>query len=67
MAVCSLGYIILISVKSPGVKYFAVHLAVAGVSPTIACSIAFVASAFGPHITRATALGMFFIVSYWFM
>jgi hypothetical protein len=63
MTVCAIGYILLVSVKSAPVKYFAVHLAVAGVSPSVACSIAFVASAFGPHLTRATALGMFFIVS----
>ncbi|KAJ9106919.1 hypothetical protein QFC20_003928 [Naganishia adeliensis] len=63
MSITAIGFIILIAVDgTPGVKYFAVHLAVAGISPSVATSCTFAVSAFGPHAVRATAFGLFMIL-----
>lgn len=43
-----IGYIIQISDVSAGVKYFAIFLCVAGVSPNIATCISYVGVQFGP-------------------
>lgn len=48
------GYAILISDVGPGVKYFAIFLTVAGVSPNIALAISYVGANFGPLYVRAT-------------
>jgi MFS family permease len=56
------GYAILISDVSAGVKYFAIFLTVAGVSPNIALAISFVGANFGPLYVRATVMGFFFTI-----
>lgn len=62
MSITAIGFIILLAVEgAPGVKYFAVHLAVAGISPSIATSCTFAVSAFGPHVVRATAFAIFMV------
>jgi hypothetical protein len=62
MTITAIGFIILLAVEgAPGVKYFAVHLAVAGISPSIATSCTFAVSAFGPHVVRATAFAIFMV------
>lgn len=62
MFVVVIGYIILICDVAPGVKYFAIFLTVAGVSPSIGTSIAFVGSNFGPVYRRATTMGIYFTI-----
>jgi dipeptide/tripeptide permease len=57
-----IGYIILICDVAPGVKYFAIFLTVAGVSPNIATSISFVGANFGPIYKRATVMGFYFTI-----
>lgn len=56
------GYGILISDVSVGVKYFAIFLTVAGVSPNIAMAISYVGANFGPLYVRATVMGFFFTI-----
>lgn len=56
------GYSILISDVGPGVKYFAIFLTVAGVSPNIALAISYVGANFGPLYVRATVMGFFFTI-----
>lgn len=56
------GYAILISDVSAGVKYFAIFLTVAGVSPNIAMAISWVGANFGPLYVRATVMGFFFTI-----
>lgn len=56
------GYSILISDVSAGVKYFALFLTVAGVSPNIALAISWVGANFGPLYVRATVMGFFFTI-----
>lgn len=51
------GYAILISPLSAGVKYFGIFMTVAGVSPCIALAIAYVGANFGPLYRRATVMG----------
>ena len=48
------GYSILISDVSSAVKYFAIFLTVAGISPNIALAISYVGANFGPLYVRAT-------------
>lgn len=62
MSVTIVGYAILITDVSAGVKYFAIFLTVAGVSPCIALAIAFVGANFGPLYRRATVMGFFFTI-----
>jgi MFS family permease len=62
MSLVVVGYIILISHVSVGVKYFAIFLTVAGVSPSIATAITWIANNFGPIYTRAAAMGFFFTI-----
>ncbi|KIW37713.1 uncharacterized protein PV06_10344 [Exophiala oligosperma] len=57
-----IGYAILISDVSSGVKYFAIFLTVAGVSPNIALAISWVGANFGPIYVRATVMGFFFTI-----
>lgn len=57
-----IGYSILISDVSAGVKYFAIFLTVSGVSPNIATSISFVGSNFGPMYKRAAVMGFYFTI-----
>lgn len=56
------GYAILISHVSAAVKYFAIFLTVAGVSPNIAMAISYVGANFGPVYTRAAVMGFFFTI-----
>lgn len=56
------GYGILISDVSAGVKYFALFLTVSGVSPNIMLAISYVGANFGPLYVRATVMGLFFTV-----
>ncbi|PWN45399.1 transporter, partial [Ceraceosorus guamensis] len=60
MLVTIVGYIILICDVSAGVKYFALHLTVAGVSPCIALAITWTGNTFGPAYKRATSMAIFF-------
>lgn len=60
MIIVITGYSILISDVSEQVKYFAVFLTVAGVSPCISTSISWVGNNSGPMYTRATVMGVFF-------
>jgi len=60
MVVVVTGYGILISDASVAVKYFAIFLTVAGVSPSIAVSITWVGNNCGPMYTRAAVMGIFF-------
>lgn len=57
-----IGYAILISPVSAGVKYFALFLTVAGVSPNIMLAISYVGGNFGPLYVRATVMGFFFTI-----
>jgi len=57
-----IGYGILISSAKVGVKYFALFLTVAGVSPNIALAISYVGANFGPVYVRATVMGFFFTI-----
>ena len=50
------GFVLLIVVHSSGVKYFAVFLATAGISPCVATCITFLSCNISPHTKRATAL-----------
>jgi len=54
------GYGILISSAGAAVKYFAIFLTVAGVSPCISMAITWVGNNCGPMYTRATVMGIFF-------
>ncbi|RMZ77964.1 hypothetical protein DV738_g4159, partial [Chaetothyriales sp. CBS 135597] len=54
------GYSILISDVSAGVKYFAIFLTVAGISPCVILAISYVGTNFGPLYVRATVMGFFF-------
>ena len=56
------GYAILISDVAAGIKYFAIFLTVAGVSPNIALAISYVGANFGPLYVRATVMGFFFTI-----
>ena len=56
------GYAILISDVPAGVKYFAIFMTVAGVSPNIALAISWVGGNFGPLYVRATVMGFFFTI-----
>lgn len=56
------GYAILISHVSAGVKYFALFLTVAGVSPNIMLAISWVGANFGPLYVRGTVMGFFFTI-----
>ena len=56
------GYGILISHASAGVKYFGIFMTVAGISPNIALAISYVGANFGPLYVRATVMGVFFTV-----
>jgi len=60
MLLTTIGYIILLCDVSNGVKFFAVFITVAGVSPSIATAITFVGNNFGPMYTRAAVMGVFF-------
>jgi len=60
MTIVIVGYIIIISDVSAAVKYFAVFLTVAGVSPCISTCITWIGNNFGPSYTRAAAMGIFF-------
>ncbi|KZS93115.1 putative MFS nicotinic acid transporter Tna1 [Sistotremastrum niveocremeum HHB9708] len=60
MLVVIAGYGILISDVSAAVKYFAIFLTVAGVSPCIALAITWIGNNSGPMYTRATVMGIFF-------
>lgn len=57
-----IGYAILISHVSAGVKYFALFLTVAGVSPNIMLAISWVGGNFGPLYVRGTVMGFFFTI-----
>ena len=60
MSFVVVGYAILISNVPVGVKYFAIFLTVAGVSPSIAMAISWVGNNFGPIYKRAIVMGLFF-------
>ncbi|PWN52676.1 MFS general substrate transporter [Violaceomyces palustris] len=60
MSFVVVGYSILISPASFVVKYSAIFLVVAGVSPSIATAITWIGNNYGPVCTRATAMGLFF-------
>lgn len=55
MAVCCIGYIILLAQYKPAVSYFATFLCVAGVSPCIALAIVWVGGQFGPVVSKSTS------------
>ncbi|KAF8572720.1 putative MFS nicotinic acid transporter Tna1 [Ramaria rubella] len=57
-----IGYIILLCNVSAAVKYVAVFITVAGVTPAGATAITFVGNNFGPMYTRAAVMGIFFSI-----
>lgn len=57
-----IGYGILISGASAGVKYLGIFFTVAGVSPNIVLAISYVGANFGPLYVRATVMGFFFTI-----
>lgn len=59
--ISTIAYIILILVDSNGVKYFAIIIAIGGLSPCTSICISFLSCNVSPHVKRATALA--FILS----
>ncbi|CAF0880085.1 unnamed protein product [Adineta steineri] len=51
-----IGFIILIVAQNLSIKYFAVFLAIGGITPCVAICIAFISCNISPHTKRATAL-----------
>ncbi|PWY98656.1 putative MFS nicotinic acid transporter Tna1 [Testicularia cyperi] len=62
MLLTVIGYSILLSPVKFGVKYFAIFLTVAGVSPSIATAITWVGTNFGPIQKRGAVMGLFFTI-----
>lgn len=56
LIICIIGFIILIVVENSHVKYFAVFLTTASISPCVATCITFISGNISPHTKRATAL-----------
>ncbi|KAF9502925.1 hypothetical protein BS47DRAFT_1356583 [Hydnum rufescens UP504] len=56
------GYAILLTNVSSGIKYFALFLCVGGCNPCISTAITLIGNDYGPVYMRAAAMGFFFSV-----